>query len=180
MTDSADNAVLEIRDPGIDAKAVLRQVTAGMERRRAAGAYGPDLASLGPELLQTRALPDSAPPDTYLEFRAQHQALAEMTSWADLQELIFTSQVPLLGHLVASVRKAWSWMASRWIEQHLMVQQSAFNEATVHLSSELVRWQNASLGRVSPLEEKVRDLEARLSELEEGARLSQAGQEDDR
>ena len=178
MTDSAGNAVLEIRDPEIDAKAVLRQLTASMEQRRAAGAYGPDPASLGPGRLHMGPPPGGAPLDTYLQFRAQHQALAEMASWADLQELTFASRVPLLGHLVASVRKAWSWMASRWIEQHFMVQQSAFNEATVHLSSELVHWQNASLGRVSRLEEKVRDLEARLSEPEEGARLAQAGQED--
>ena len=43
MSDLADDPVLEIRDPGIDATAVLRRVDEAVVRRRAAGAYaGPN------------------------------------------------------------------------------------------------------------------------------------------
>jgi len=177
MSDTSGGSVLEIHDPEVDAQAVLQRVAEGVAQRREAGAYGPDPALLGPDSLRLPSSPGSESTETYLDFQAIHQALAEMTSQARLQELTFTSQVPVIGRLLIALRKAWSWMAARWIERHMIEQQSVFNAAAVQFSGELVHWQDANLWRLRQLEEQVHAQELRLSGLEGEAEAAPSGRE---
>jgi hypothetical protein len=177
LSDSPERPVLEIRDPEIDAGAVLQHVAEGVARRRASGAYGPDPLSLGPVALRSGTPPQDEPIDAFLDFQARHEALAEMGARAHLQDLRFRSDLPLLGPVLAAVRSAWAWMAARWIGQHLGQQQSAFNAANVRLGQELTRRQDADLWRLRQLETRLHELEARLARLESP---DPAGEEADR
>jgi hypothetical protein len=175
VNDSADGPILEIHDADIDATALRRRVAEAVEQRRVAGAYGPDPATLGPEALRPTNLLGKEPAHAYADNQALHQMLAEMTDRAHLQELTFTSQIPVLGRLVAAARNAWSWMAARWLGQHLMRQQTAFNCTAVQFGRELVHRQEAELRLVRQLEDRVRDLEARLAKLEDVSRARENG-----
>lgn len=167
MQNDPNGSVLEIRDPQIDAVAVIQSVKEGVRRRRAAGVYGPDPSVLGPESLRSSLFLETEPPDVFYDVQAVHQMLAEMTNRVRLNELTFTSSVPVLGRLVAAMRNAWSWMAARWIGQHLVTQQTDFNASAASLASELVRGQDVQLWRLRQLQKQVGDLEARLAALEE-------------
>jgi hypothetical protein len=70
-------------------------------------------------------------------------------------------------------------MAARWIGEHTVRQQSAFNQTAIQFNSELVRWQDANLRRIRRLEEQVRCLEARLAEVEQSATAAQGGEDRD-
>lgn len=180
MSDRPDHAILEIRDPDLDVTKIWQRVVEAVEQRRKAGAYGPDPASLGPETLFPGALQAGKPSQLDLDHRALDESLAKMTSQAHLHEFTFLSRIPIVGRLVVVARQAWSWMAARWIGQHIVQQQSAFNQTTVQFNSELVRWQDTSLRRLRHLEEQVRRLEARLEKMEENIYLSQEKQDRDR
>lgn len=179
MSHRADKPILEIRDPDLDATAIRQRVVEAVEQRRDAGAYGPDPASLGPETLFPGALQAGKSPQLDLDYRGLDESLAEMTSQARLQEFAFVSRVPVVGRLVVAVRQAWSWVAARWIGQHIVRQQSAFNQTAIQFNSELVRWQDANLRRIRQLEEQVRSLEGRLAEVERSVTTAQENEDRD-
>ena len=178
MTDPAQEPIIEIRDPELDAQAIRQCVSEGVARRRAAGAYGPDPASVGPEALRSSTQAYNQPERPDLNVQALHQSMADMSGRAHLHELTFRSQVPILGRLIAAVRTLWGGMAARWIGRHLMDQQSDFNRAAVEFGGELLQWQDAHLWRQRQLEEKVRLLEARLARLEDGDSAALADREE--
>jgi len=171
MIDQTQIPIFEIRDPRIDTEAIIQLVQDGVRRRQAAGAYSQDPALVGPESLRVTASTDIEASDTYVDIQALHDALSEMMGKAHLSEMTFTSQVPILGRVISVVRSAWSWMAARWIGRHIVVMQTAFNDATVGFGSDLVRNQNAQLWRLQRLQQQVGDIELRLRRLEIGASL---------
>jgi uncharacterized protein YceH (UPF0502 family) len=72
----------------------------------------------------------------------------------------------VIGPLVAAARNAWSWIAARWIGQHLAAQQTAFNRGAVHLAGNLVHQQAAADRQLQQLQARVEALESRLARLE--------------
>lgn len=98
--------------------------------------------------------------------------LARLSAATELHERPFTSDVPLIGPLIARFRAAWNNVASRWYLGHLMTQQNEFNRLAViemaRLEQEL-REQMALLEEqvVASVElrEEIDRLQARLAEL---------------
>jgi hypothetical protein len=148
--------VLEIHDTELDQEGIRQRVQDKVRRREAAGGYGPDPGRLG---RSSRPSQEERSPAGLARVR---QAMGEMAGRASLRPYVFASHVPVLGGLVVAVRNAWSWVAARWIGQHLIEQQSAFNEAVVGFGSEAVEWQGAIGERLGELEDRVRELEVRL------------------
>ncbi|HRO91326.1 MAG TPA: glycosyltransferase, partial [Promineifilum sp.] len=99
-------------------------------------------------------------------------SLARLSAAAELHERPFTSDVPLLGPLIARFRTAWNNVASRWYLGHLMSQQNEFNRLAVAEMSRLeqeLREQMALLEEQIvagvELREEIDRLQARLAEL---------------
>lgn len=95
-----------------------------------------------------------------------------LVSRGPLHERPFTSDVPLLGPLIARFRTAWNNVASRWYLGHLMSQQNEFNRLAVAEMSRLeqeLREQMALLEEQIVagvgLREEIDRLQARLAEL---------------
>lgn len=70
----------------------------------------------------------STPP---MDTKDEHDPLAELRRQAHLREFEFTSNVPLIGGLIAWFRNAWNSMSTKWYVRPLMAQQTAINLALV-------------------------------------------------
>lgn len=100
-------------------------------------------------------------------------ALARLASHAELQDRPFTSDVPVLGPLIAWFRTQWNNIASRWYLRDLMDQQNEFNYLMLkqlegyeaELTEQLQLLEEHVATQVE-LRERVRELEAWLTLLE--------------
>lgn len=99
-------------------------------------------------------------------------ALNRLSAAAVLEEKPFTSDVPLLGPLIARFRTAWNNVASRWYVGHYVTQQNEFNRLAVE---QIVRYEVELNEMMALLEEqvvitdelqqRVQALRARISDL---------------
>jgi hypothetical protein len=156
-----DKVLIEIRDPAVDAATLIHRVEEGVVRRRAAGAYGLDVATAGPESLRPdrdRLIDEPA----LAGFPGLHESLAELLGRGNLRETDFTSQVPIVGPLIVAVRRLWNWMSTKWYVRPILGQQSEVNALTTRLLSDLAQWHEMDGQRLRELESRVAELETRL------------------
>ena len=164
--------LLLIRDPTVDRTAILERVRGGIQRRLAAGGYGRDVATLGPESLQADLseegpeLSDDEEDGVTLEtlLWCVQMRLDDLAARSRLQEPEFHSGVPLLGRLIVAVRRLWNWMSAKWYVRGWMAQQMSFNNQVVEVVGELLRIQENNRQRIDELE---RELERFLADREE-------------
>jgi len=98
----------------------------------------------------------------------QARLLQRLQESQRLQEHQFSSQVPLLGGLIAGFRRAWNGIATKWYVQPLVQQQSEFN-------AQLVRYLE---GQSRDTAENIRELTTlaeRLAYLERSDERSKPG-----
>ena len=152
---------IEIRDPALDGDSLIRRVAHQVAQRRAEGRYDPDLTTRGPASLQPDRPAPAEPPVT-TDFPGLSESLAELIGRSRLHEPGFASNVPLVGPLIAAVRRAWNWMSTKWYVLPILGQQSDVNIRTVRLISDLAQWHELDARRLRQLEARVADLEARL------------------
>lgn len=158
MIDTTD-PVIEIRDPALDEKAIIRQMREQVAERKARRVYGADPASLGPEDLRPGhydAQVDAAP----VGFPSLHGSLVELIAEGHLREPAFSSNAPLVGPIIVMVRRCWNWMSTKWYLRPILLQQSGVNSQAASIISDLVQWHELDAGRL-------RQLEARIAELED-------------
>jgi len=152
---------LEIRDPEVDTAALALRLAKGVSRRRKAGAYGSDVATVGPESLHLgRDMPmkGSVP----AEFPGLHESVVELIACGHLHEPDFTSRAPIVGRLIVAVRRLWNWVSTKWYVRPILAQQSDVNARTACLLNDLAQWQQMQAQRVLELEARVAELAARL------------------
>ena len=92
--------------------------------------------------------------------------LASAESFADqakrfgtLTEYQFHSSLPVVGKLVSTLRSAVNSLATRWVVQALIQQQSRFNHATAQALAEMVILNRRLQSRLDALETRVADLD---------------------
>lgn len=113
---------------------VLQQIRAGVRQRQA-----------------ERAANRSARRQT--EERGKHweqidERITELQARARIQERPFVSHVPVVGHLIAFIRRTWNNVATRWFVLPMVHQQNAFNQAVVQTFRELVHTQDQLSARL--------------------------------
>lgn len=157
--------VIEIHDPIVDGEAIAGRLQRQIAQRRAAGAYGPDPATLGPESLRPlrRDLAETHDP---LGFPGLQESLAELIAKSHLDEPDFVSDTPFVGPLIVAVRRMWNWMSTKWYVLPILRAQSDVNAHTARIVSDLAQWHELNARRLHLLENRVAELEARLAVLE--------------
>ena len=149
---------LLIRDPALDQAAISNRVREAIRRRQAAGGYGPDVATLGPEALRPTPTGDEAVEDAHVFLLHLQTALDELAARSNLQEPEFHSRVPLVGFLIVGVRRLWNWMSTKWYVRGWMAQQADFNRYAVDVIRDLLRIQEITERRVHDLERELERL----------------------
>ena len=148
------------------------------ERRAASLAYLATLHAL-PDIWRIRAERDPLPEEMQAAIERQLIALRDLalqeltgasllprlTAVAQLEELPFTSTVPVLGRLIVWFRTAWNNIASRWYVRHLLLQQNEFNRLVV---AQVETYETELKEQLELLEEQVvsqEELRRRVQEL---------------
>lgn len=160
MTDRPD-PIIEIRDPALDGQAIVEQVREQVAQRRAQGAYGPDPATLGPELLRPERY-DTTEVAESPGFPSLLGALVELIATGHLREPSFSSNAPVVGPIIVTIRRFWNWMSTKWYVGPILEQQSDVNSRAASLISDLVQWHELDADRLRQLEARVAELEQRL------------------
>jgi hypothetical protein len=161
--------VIEIRDTALDAEAIKRRLQQQVAQRRAAGAYGPDPATIGPDSLQPGGI-DPIPDQGGVGFPGLQESLALLIAKSHLDEPDFASSTPFAGPVIVAVRRMWNWMSTKWYVLPILRAQSDVNAHTARLLSDLAQWHELDARRFLQLENRVAELEARLVGLETGER----------
>jgi GT2 family glycosyltransferase len=94
----------------------------------------------------------------------QARSLQELQASQELQEHQFSSQVPLLGGLIATFRRAWNSVAAKWYVRPLVEQQSEFNAQLVRYLEGQSRDTAENIRELTTLAEHFAALESTLSE----------------
>jgi len=87
--------------------------------------------SVPPIQLQSLLRPAPSTPPIREPSEEGSAALAALEPILDLREFEFSSRVPVLGGLIAAIRRAWHGMSGRWALLHATRQQSAVNHQLV-------------------------------------------------
>jgi hypothetical protein len=74
-----------------------------------------------------------------------------------LKEHVFSSDLPILGRVIASLRKAWNSVATKWYVRPLLHQQTLFN---AQLVSYLRNLEHRYQGQSQDVAENIRELGA--------------------
>lgn len=151
-------ATLLIRDPELDGSAILDRLAETIRRCQAAGGYGPDVTSLGPEALRSTPVREEASVRDCISLFQFHATLDDLAAQAHLSEPSFQSRVPLVGRLIVAVRRLWNWMSTKWYVRGWMDQQTAFNRELIGAVEELLRIQESNEQRIHVLERQVESL----------------------
>jgi len=145
---------LEIRDPSLNSADILRRIESQISRRRAENKY-PAVDELQAAWLPL--VPDTASvriDDDYI-----FQLLKELTVDSYLQEVRFSSSVPMVGWLIVAIRRAWNWMSTRWYVLPVLKQQTRYNEQVIISMYRLLQSNLA-------LQQQIDELRQQLSKLE--------------
>lgn len=154
VNESESPTPLEIRDPSLNSTDILRRIEAEVYRRRAENKYP------AAEMLQSvwqQLTPDAVSArvdDDYI-----FQLLKTLTVDSYLQEVRFSSTVPVVGWLIVAIRRAWNWMSTRWYVLPVLKQQSRYNEQVIISMYRLLQTNRA-------LQQQVDELQRQLSNLE--------------
>jgi len=151
---------LLIRDPALDRAAILKRVCQGIQDRLAAGGYGPDVATLGPEALRPGLSGDEDADQIDTLLLRFQVALDELAARSRLHEPVFHSDVPVVGSLIVAVRRFWNWMSTKWYVRGWMAQQADFNAQVADVVGQLAQIQEGN-------EQRIHELELRLAQLED-------------
>ena len=158
--------VIEIRDPAIDQEEIRQRMRTQIAQRLAAGGYGPDPATLGPESLRPGHASERKLIETPAAFPNLNRTLIDLIARSHLYEPQFTSPTPVIGPLIVAVRRWWNWMSTKWYVLPLLRQQSEVNARNASIISQIVQWQEIVAQRQTELEARVAKLEDRLVALE--------------
>lgn len=158
-------SVIEIRDTALDGDAIERRLQQQMAQRRAAGAYGSDPATLGPESMQPSGI-DPIVNRGGVGFPGLQESLAFLIAKSHLDEPHFVSSTPFVGPVIVAVRRMWNWMSTKWYVLPILRAQSGVNADTARIVSDLAQWHELDARRLHRLENRVAELEARLAGLE--------------
>jgi hypothetical protein len=90
----------------------------------------------------------------------QTRLLQELHDSQELQEHRFSSQVPLLGGLLAAFRRAWNGVAAKWYVRPLIQQQSEFNTQLVRFLEGQSRDTAENIRELTSLAERLAQLES--------------------
>jgi hypothetical protein len=151
-------STLLIRDAELDRPAIVNRVRQAIQRRQAAGGYGPDVTRLGPEALHPTPFEGDAKDQALDSLLRLQSTLDDLAAKSHLREPDFHSSVPLVGPLIVAVRRFWNWMSAKWYVRGWMIQQAAFNAQTVDAMEELLRIQESNEQRIHELELQVQRL----------------------
>ncbi len=145
---------LEIRDPSLDSADILRRIESQISRRRAEIKYP------AADELQAAWLP-LVPDTTSVRIDDDYifQLLKELTVDSYLQEVRFSSSVPMVGWLIVAIRRAWNWMSTRWYVLPALKQQTRYNEQVIISMYRLLQSNLA-------LQQQMDELRQQLSKLE--------------
>ncbi len=155
--------VIEIRDPQLDQQAIRQQVRAQLAQRLAAGGYGPDPRSFGPDSLRNAPVPTTIAAPGTAEIDRE---LAILTATQTVHEPAFESSAPVIGRLIVITRRAWNWMSTKWYVRPIVAQQNRINRQSTTVISALAQQQELNEQRISELQARVAELEERLARLE--------------
>lgn len=125
-----------------------------------------DLRAMAVAGLATLSPPEGA---FALAERERARLLQSLEDSQTLREHVFASEVPVVGGLIAAVRRLWNSVATKWYVRPILQQQSAFNEETVRYLQNLERRLE---GQSRDVAENIRELTAlaeRLTNLERPA-----------
>ncbi len=145
---------LEIRDAALNPADILQRIEMQISRRRAENKY--------PMVDELQSAWSPVEPDTslaHIDNDYIFQLLKDLTTDSYLQEVRFTSNVPLVGGLIVATRRAWNWMSTRWYVLPLLKQQSRYNEQVIISMYRLLQSNRA-------LQQQVDELQRRLSKIE--------------
>lgn len=132
-----------------------------------------DLRAAAMAGLETLGAADGRPDDEGARLRTR--LLDELAAGQTLREQPFTSNVPVIGRLIAAVRTVWNSVSTKWYVRPLAHQQSVFNAQMVGYVRLL---QDQAAGQLQESAENVRELTAlaeRLARLEAELREVSAG-----
>jgi len=145
---------LEIRDPSLNPADILRRIEVQIHRRRAENKY-PAAEEL--QLAWRQLVPNAIfarVDDDYI-----FQLLKALTVDSYLQEVRFSSTVPVVGWLIVAIRRAWNWMSTRWYVLPVLKQQSRYNEQVIISMYRLLQSNRALQQQVDELRQQLSNLE---------------------
>ncbi len=154
--------ILEIRDPQIDAEAVMRQIREAIRKRRAqAEAQGVDYESFVEGLYTSQ---DSARFDGQVYYDLRRMSLSYNKIGVGLS--LTANRLPIIGGMMQRVRAALHHLVLYYVNM-MAGQQVAFNEYALRALSALVKdLDSEPRGEAQALREQVAALEARVQQLE--------------
>ena len=156
--------VLEIRDPAVDAEAIMNEIRARIRQRRAqAEAQGLDYDAFveGLYAAKTAARFDR---ELYYDVRRLRLSYNKIAVGLSLT----TNRLPVIGPLVQRVRAALHHLVLYYVNM-MAGQQMAFNECVVRALSRLVKnlEDEPAPSDIKTLREQVNELQMRVQQLEE-------------
>ena len=163
MTDNDLEGIIEIRDPEIDAEAIMRQIRENIRQRRsAAEAHGLDYEAFAEGLY---ASPDTARFDRSLYYDLRWMSVGYYKIGVGLS--LTESRIPLVAPLVQRIRAALHQVVIYYTNM-LAGQQARFNEYVVRALTGLVKAleEDPTPGEIEALRQEVAELRAQLKQLE--------------
>lgn len=163
MNSSDLNDIIEIRDPEIDAEAIMRRIRENIRKRRSeAEAQGLDYEAFV-EGLYTSQVTARFDHSLYYDLRRMSVGYDKIGVGLSLTE----SGLPLIGPLVQRFRKALHHLVIYYVNM-LAGKQARFNEYVVRALTALVKEleQDPTPSEVKALRQEITELRARLEQLE--------------
>ena len=172
LTDTLESVTgIEICDPTIDEKSVLKQLEWKVKQRWAQGAYDSNVMTLGPASLHPDHFFSDSPDIERPSFQRSLEKWRELRHNIHLREPNFHSNVPVAARLIVAVRRFWHWMSTKWYIRPILYQQSVVNMHVAQFVMELLRLHEFDTLRIGQLEARQTELETRISRLEEKLEL---------
>lgn len=154
------DGIIEIRDPEIDAEAIMRQIRANIrQRREAARTQGIDFdAFLDGIYHQDQG---HFEPAVYYNIRRMNTMYDRIT----VKQYVSPRSVPLVGELMQRVRVAMHDLVIYYVNM-LGSKQVLFNEALVYMLNDLLAGLEKDAGEMAAMRKELDELRARLAKLE--------------